>query len=304
MRIVFMGTPDFAVPCLARLLDDGHTVAGVFTQPDKPKGRKMILTPPPVKELALARRLPVFQPEKLRDGQALAQLRELAPELIVVVAYGKILPADILALPPLGCVNVHGSLLPKYRGAAPIQWTVIRGEPVAGVTSMYMDAGMDTGDMILKRETPVGENETAGELYERLSVLGADCLSETLGLIAAGTAPRTPQDSALATMAPMLKKELGNMDLSRPAQELHNLVRGLNPWPGAWLRLPDGRLLKVHETRVREAFGAPGALLDAGRALFACGEGALELLTVQPEGKNRMSGPEWLRGTRGEISQL
>ena len=187
MRIVFMGTPDFAVPCLQKILDLGHEVVGVFTQPDKPVGRKQVLTPPPVKQLALEQGLPVYQPAKMRDGTALQLLRDCRPDLAVVVAYGRILPPDLLAVPPLGCVNIHGSLLPHYRGAAPIQWTVINGEPLAGVTAMYMDEGLDTGDMILKKETPVGENETSGQLFDRLCLLGAECLAETLALIEQGT---------------------------------------------------------------------------------------------------------------------
>ena len=197
MRIVFMGTPEFAVPCLSRLISDGHAVAGVFTQPDKPQGRGYKLMPPPVKVCALENGLSVYQPAKMRDGQALALLKELSPELSVVVAYGKILPPDILELPPLGCVNVHGSLLPKYRGAAPIQWSVLNGDRTAGVTTMYMAEGLDTGDMILKRETPLGPDETSGELYGRLAGLGAQALSETVRLIGEGCAPRVPQDGAL-----------------------------------------------------------------------------------------------------------
>ena len=229
MRIVFMGTPEFAVPCLSRLISDGHAVAGVFTQPDKPQGRGYKLMPPPVKVCALENGLSVYQPAKMRDGQALALLKELSPELIVVVAYGKILPPDILELPPLGCVNVHGSLLPKYRGAAPIQWSVLNGDQTAGVTTMYMAEGLDTGDMILKRETPLGPDETSGELYERLAGLGAQALSETVRLIGEGCAPRVPQDGALATHAPMLTKELARIDWTKPAAEVHNLIRGMNP---------------------------------------------------------------------------
>ena len=229
MRIVFMGTPDFAVPCLARLIADGHEIAGVFTQPDKPKGRGYKLAPPPVKELALANGLPVWQPEKLRDGTALAVLRELAPQLIAVVAYGRMLPKEILDLPEYGCINVHGSLLPKYRGAAPIQWSVLNGDLTAGVTTMYMAEGMDTGDMILSRSVPVGEDETSGELFDRLAVLGAEALSETVRLIAGGNAPRTPQDDAQASRASMLTKEMAVIDWSKSAREVHNLIRGMNP---------------------------------------------------------------------------
>ena len=297
MRIVFMGTPDFAVPCLQRLLEDGHEVTAVFTQPDKPVGRHAVLTPPPVKQLALSRGIPVYQPTKMRDGTVAALLRELAPDCLVVVAYGRILPQEILDVPPRGCVNIHGSLLPRYRGAAPIQWSVIRGETVTGVTSMFMDAGMDTGDIIDTLTTPIGENETAGELFERLAPLGARLLSTTLAAIADGTVTRRPQNDAEATMAPMLEKAMGRLDLTRPAQELHNQVRGMNPWPGAFCTA-GGKTLKIHETRVAAGSGAPGTLLCADPVTVACGEGALQLVTVQPEGKPRMAAEAWLRGAR------
>ena len=297
MRIVFMGTPDFAVPCLQRLLEDGHEVPAVFTQPDKPVGRHAVLTPPPVKQLALSHGIPVYQPTKMRDGTVAALLRELAPDCLVVVAYGRILPQEILDVPPRGCVNIHGSLLPRYRGAAPIQWSVIRGETVTGVTSMFMDAGMDTGDIIDTLTTPIGENETAGELFERLAPLGARLLSTTLAAIADGTVIRRPQNDAEATMAPMLEKAMGRLDLTRPAQELHNQVRGMNPWPGAFCTA-GGKTLKIHETRVAAGSGAPGTLLCADPVTVACGEGALQLVTVQPEGKPRMAAEAWLRGAR------
>ena len=297
MRIVFMGTPDFAVPCLQRLLEDGHEVPAVFTQPDKPVGRHAVLTPPPVKQLALSHGIPVYQPTKMRDGTVAALLRELAPDCLVVVAYGRILPQEILDVPPRGCVNIHGSLLPRYRGAAPIQWSVIRGETVTGVTSMFMDAGMDTGDIIDTLTTPIGENETAGELFERLAPLGARLLSTTLAAIADGTVTRRPQNDAEATMAPMLEKAMGRLDLTRPARELHNQVRGMNPWPGAFCTA-GGKTLKIHETRVAAGSGAPGTLLCADPVTVACGEGALQLMTVQPEGKPRMAAEAWLRGAR------
>lgn len=304
MRIVFMGTPDFAVPCLQRLIDDGQSVVGVFTQPDKPKGRGYTLTPPPVKELALSAGIPVYQPTKLRDGTALALLRELAPELIVVVAYGRILPKDLLDCPPLGCINIHGSLLPKYRGAAPIQWTVLNGDKTGGVTSMYMAEGMDTGDLLLTVETPVGENETSGELYQRLAPMGANCLSATLHHIETDTAIATPQNETLATVAPMLTKAMGQLDLSMDAQRLHNLIRGLNPWPSAAITTPEGKLLKLHRSVICEGSGRAGELLDSKRLIVACGTGALELTEVQPEGKGRMTGGDYMRGAhlqKGDI---
>ena len=296
MRIVFMGTPDFAVPCLERLLADGHQVAGVFTQPDKPKGRGHHLQPPPVKELALARGLPVYQPATLRDGQALETLRALAPQLAVVVAYGKILPPALLAVPPLGCINVHGSLLPRWRGAAPIQWSVLSGDRQAGVTTMYLAEGMDTGDMILRRSTPVGPQETSGQLYERLAELGAQLLGETVELIAQGRAPRTPQQEEEATYAPMLTKELAAIDFMKPAAQVHNLVRGMNPWPVAHTLL-EGQPLKVYAARLAKGSGAPGQVLESrGRLVVACGQGAVERLELQAQGKKRMAAADYLRG--------
>ena len=281
MRIVFMGTPDFAVPCLERLLADGHQVAGVFTQPDKPKGRGHHLQPPPVKELALARGLPVYQPATLRDGQALETLRALAPQL---------------AVPPLGCINVHGSLLPRWRGAAPIQWSVLSGDRQAGVTTMYLAEGMDTGDMILRRSTPVGPQETSGQLYERLAELGAQLLGETVELIAQGRAPRTPQQEEEATYAPMLTKELAAIDFMKPAAQVHNLVRGMNPWPVAHTLL-EGQPLKVYAARLAKGSGAPGQVLESrGRLVVACGQGAVELLELQAQGKKRMAAADYLRG--------
>ena len=274
MRIVFMGTPDFAVPCLQRILADGHEVPAVFTQPDKPVGRHAVLTPPPVKQLAQERGIPVYQPTKMRDGTVAAQLKELAPDCLVVVAYGRILPQAILDVPPKGCINIHGSLLPKYRGAAPIQWSVINGEKITGVTSMFMDAGMDTGDIIDTITTPIGENETAGELFDRLAPLGAELLSRTLRSIADGTVQRAPQNNAEATMAPMLEKAMGC-----------HCAAG-------------GKALKIHESRLAEGHGKPGELIALDPVTVACGEGALRLITVQPEGKPRMAAADWLRGAR------
>lgn len=297
MRIVFMGTPEFAVPCLARLLEDGHEIAGVFTQADKPKGRGYKLAPPPVKELALSRQLPVYQPLKMRDGEALGILQKLKPELIVVVAYGKILPKEILELPPYGCVNVHGSLLPKYRGAAPIQWSVLNGDPVAGVTTMYMAEGLDTGDMILKRETPVQPEETSGELYQRLSLIGAEVLSETVDKISQGIAPRVPQEDALSSYAPMLDKEMAKIPWDKTADEVHNLIRGMNPWPIAHTSLR-GELLKVYRSSLAAGSGEPGTILNTTKSglVVACGEGAVELTELQAQGGKRMRAVDYLRG--------
>jgi methionyl-tRNA formyltransferase len=293
MRIVFMGTPDFAVPCLARILDEGHDVVGVFCQPDKPKGRGYTLTPPPVKQLAEAKGIPVYQPTKLRDGSALEVLRELAPELIVVVAYGRILPLDILEMPRLGCVNIHASLLPKLRGAAPIQWSVINGDEVTGITVMYMAEGMDTGDIILTEETPIALDETAGELFGRLSVMGADCLAKVLPLLESGAAPRTPQDDTLATYAPMLDKAMGEIDFTKSGREIVNLGRGLNPAPCAYTAV-GGKRLKVHKAAVVSA----ELLGDRKRLVMSCGDGAVELLLVQPEGKKVMEGSAYRMGIR------
>lgn len=295
MRIVFMGTPEFAVPCLARLIEDGHEIAGVFTQPDRPKGRGHKLAPPPVKELALTHKIPVYQPEKLRDGAVLDLLRQLAPELAVVVAYGRILPKDLLEVPALGCINVHGSLLPKYRGAAPIQWSVLNGEPKGGVTTMYLAEGLDCGDMILQESTPIGENETSGELYERLSGLGAELLSKTVGQIGEGAAPRIPQDDSAATLAPMLEKAMAEIDFKRPAFQVHKLICGMNPWPVAFTTM-DGTPVKVYRSRLAQGGGEPGEVLSGKGLTVACGEGAVELLEIQAQGGKRMAAADYLRG--------
>ena len=297
MRVVFMGTPEFAVPCLKQILEDGYEIAGVFTQPDKPKGRKYVLTPPPVKEYAQSKGLQVFQPTTLKDNSALELLESLRPDVIVVVAYGKLLPAGILKLPPLGCINVHASLLPKYRGAAPIQWAVIRGEKVTGVTTMYMDEGLDTGDMIDKASLEIGENETAGELHDRLSLLGAGLLSQTLKKLQDGTTVRTPQKEEEHTYAPMLDKSLSDISWNKSAQEVHNQVRGLSPWPGASTLL-DGKRLKIHQTRLAGMVGGrPGEVVGLTPLVIACGDGrGLELLEIQYEGSKRMAAGAFLLG--------
>ena len=296
MRIVFMGTPDFAVPSLQMLIDRNETVCAVFTQPDKPKGRGHKLQAPPVKELALAHNIPVYQPATLRDEEPQRLLSDLAPELIVVAAYGKLLPKAVLDLPKYGCINVHGSLLPKYRGAAPIQWAVINGEQTTGVTTMYMGEGMDTGDMLLKAETPIGPEETAGELFDRLMVLGAELLGKTLDALAAGTLERIPQDETQATKAPMLSKELSKLDFHRPAVELHDLIRGLNPWPCAVVEL-DGKRLKLLASKVIAESGTPGEVAQREEGLIVfCGEEALRITELQTETGKRMGGAEYLRG--------
>ena len=300
MRILFMGTPDFAVPSLEALIQAGHTICGVFTQPDKPKNRGMKLQAPPVKECALAHDIPVFQPVKLRDGTALAQIQELAPELIVVAAYGRILPDDILAAPPKGCINVHSSLLPNYRGAAPINWAVLNGDKETGVTIMHMAHDLDAGDIISQAATPIDPDETVVALHDRLAELGAQLLVETVAQIEAGTATRTPQDHDKATLAPMLGRELSPMDFTRTARQLHDQVRGLIPWPAAVTTLGDKRC-KVFQTVVPEeqTHAAPGTVLAAGKEglAVACGKGTvLRLEEIQPDGGKRMKAADYLRG--------
>jgi len=302
-RIVFMGTPDFAVPCLQRLIDLKYNIVGVFTQPDKPKGRGYKLTAPPVKELAVTAGIPVYQPEKMRDGTALAMLTELAPEMIIAVAYGKILPKEILDLPRYGCVNIHGSLLPRYRGAAPIQWSIINGDKVTGVTSQKMDIGVDTGNILVKLETPIGEEETGGELFDRLALLGADCLEQTLDLFGETIPEGEKQNEDEATHASMLTKEHGEMDFNLSAVQLHNLIRGTSPWPSAYTWL-DGARVKIHKATVITGNGAPGELLDEKKMIIACGEGALHILEVQPEGGRRMNAEDYLRGKRLEKGRI
>ena len=294
-----MGTPDFAAASLQRLLAAEHEIAAVFTQPDKP-GNRRVLTEPPVKTLALAHGVPVYQPATLRDGTALEIMRALAPELIVVVAYGRILPDDILAVPPKGCINVHGSLLPKYRGSAPIQWAVLNGERETGVTTMYISSEMDAGDLIFSRKTEIGEFETAGELFERLSALGAELLAETLDAIASGTAPRKAQDPEQATYTTQLDKSLSPIDWTKTPREIVKHICGLQPWPVATARLGTEtlRVFAAQYTRTRTK-QPPGVVVSAGNAGIevACGGGETLLLTeIQAPGKTRMSAADWLRG--------
>ena len=296
MRIVFMGTPDFAVPSLQALIDAGHDVCAVYTQPDKPQGRKQILTAPPVKTLALEHDIPVFQPNTLKNEDEQARLRELAPEVIIVVAYGKLLPKAVLDIPPHGCINVHGSLLPRWRGAAPIQWAVIAGDEMAGVTTMQMAEGLDTGDMLLTYETKVGEQETAGELFDRLAQAGAELLTQTLVKLDEIT-PR-PQDDAQSCYAHMLDKQMAVIDWSRSAHEIDCLIRGLNPWPIALTTL-SGERLKVFAAEKAAGNGEPGTVLEADPKkglTVACGEGALRLTEIQLVGGKRMKATDFLRG--------
>lgn len=296
MRIVFMGTPDFAVPSLQALIGAGHDVCAVYTQPDKPQGRKQILTAPPVKTLALAHDIPVFQPNTLKNEDEQARLREIAPEVIIVVAYGKLLPKAVLDIPPHGCINVHGSLLPRWRGAAPIQWAVIAGDEMAGVTTMQMAEGLDTGDMLLTYETKVGEKETAGELFDRLAQSGAELLTQTLVKLDEIT-PR-PQDDAQSCYAHMLDKQMAVIDWSKSAHEIDCLIRGLNPWPIALTTL-SGERLKVFAAEKANGRGEPGTVLEADPKkglTVACGEGALRLTEIQLVGGKRMKATDFLRG--------
>lgn len=297
MNVIFMGTPEFAVPCLQRLIQDGHTVSLVVTQADKPKGRGQKLTPPPVKACALSYDIPVLQPQTLKSEETQEQLNCFHADVIVVVAYGKILPKAVLDMPKFGCVNVHASLLPSYRGAAPIQWAVLNGEKESGVTTMFMDVGLDTGDMLLKSTCNISENMTAGELHDELSVMGAELLSETLKQLEKGTLQRTPQTGE-SSYAPMLSKALCALDFSKTAAELHNQVRGLNPWPTATVVL-GGNALKIHKTRVikEETNFAPNTVVSTTPFLVSCGNNTLlELLEVQAQGGKRMAAVEYFRG--------
>ena len=300
MKILFMGTPEFAVPSLNALLGAGHTVCGVFTQPDKPKNRGMKLLPSPVKVCALSHEIPVFQPAKMRDGEALGYLRELDPELIVVAAYGKILPSEILDYPARGCINVHSSLLPKYRGAAPINWAILNGETVTGVTIKHMAPALDAGDIISQASTPIGADETAPMLTARLAELGAELLVSAVEAIGAGTAVRTPQDEAGSTYAPMLSRELSPMDWNKPARTLHDQVRGLLPWPAAVAEF-GGIRCKVFSTDIplQTTDAAPGTILEAGKRGIdiACGGGTvLHIDELQADGGKRMKAADYLRG--------
>ncbi len=297
MKIVFMGTPDFAVPCLEALIKDGNEIAGVFTQPDKPKGRGNKMTPPPVKVCAQEHGINVYQPDTLKGGEALDILKELSPEMIVVVAYGKLLPEAVLDLPELGCVNVHASLLPEYRGAAPIQRAVLDGKKKTGVTAMLMDIGLDTGDMLMKSELEIGENETSEELHDRLSVLGAELIVKTVHAAAEGTLKREKQDDSKSCYAAMLTKDMSPVDFRRTAKEIHNQVRGLYPWPSASAVL-NGRKIKIHRTAAAQGSGQPGQVLSLDPFIAACGEGAIEIIEVQAEGKKRMSAQAFLNGLR------
>ena len=300
MRLVFLGTPEFAAVSLERLVEAGHQVLCVVTQPDRPRGRGQRPAQSAVKETALRLGLPVYQPERVRHAEAVERLRALAPDAMVVVGYGQIIPQSVIDLAPLGIVNVHGSLLPKYRGAGPIQWAVANGETRTGVTTMRIDAGMDTGDMLLKAETAIGPEETAVELGKRLAAIGADLLVETLDGLAKGAVVPEKQDASQATYAPLLKKEDGLIDWNQPAQRIHDRVRGFQPWPGAHTSFR-GQALHVWKSRPHASAPGPapaGALASLKPLLVSCGSGALELLEVQLEGRKRISAADFANGQR------
>ena len=301
MKILFMGTPDFAVPSLEALLTAGHEICGVFTQPDKPKNRGMKLQAPPVKEFALAHDIPVFQPESVKDGTAMELICQLQPELIAVAAYGRILPVEILEYPAYGCINVHSSLLPRYRGSAPIHWAILNGDRESGVTIMHMAKAMDAGDIIAQAVTPIDPNETVETLHDRLAQMGAGLLVEVVEQLKNGTAARTPQDESLVTYAPMLSRELSPLDWTRTAKQLHDQVRGLIPWPATTTDIIGGQLVKVFEV---EETGAqtkakPGTIVAAGKQGIdvACGDGLiLRIKQLQAQGGKRMAAADYLRG--------
>lgn len=298
MNIVFMGTPDIAAHCLETLLaHGGHTVRAVYTREDKPVGRKQVLTAPPVKQVALAHGIEVFQPKTLRCEGAAGALRALEPDLVVVVAYGRILPPDVLSVPKYGCINLHVSLLPKYRGAAPVQWAVLNGDRETGVTIMQLDEGLDTGDILAVEKLAIGEEETSGELFERVTATGAALLLRTIDDIAAGRVHPVPQNGAEATLAPPLKKEMARFDFSAPAAKLHAHILGMNPWPAAYFE-HGAKKIKVLRARVTPGSGAPGTVLSAKPLVVACGEGALTLDEVVPEGSRPMDGAAWAAGRR------
>lgn len=307
MNILFMGTPDFAVPALESILSAGHTVSAVFCQPDRPKGRGHKLMPPPVKEKAMALGIPVYQPDSVKNGEALEVIREYHPDCIVVVAYGKLLPKEILDYPKYGCVNIHASLLPHYRGAAPIQWAVLNGDEVTGITTMKMDVGMDTGDILLQKEFPIPPTMTAGELFQALSPLGGEAIVETLQALEEGAITPTPQDHDKATHAPMLDRSLSLLDFTKPAKTLFHTVRGLHPWPCAKFTLGE-KSVKVHACQVLgPCKGTPGEVLEEKQLVVCCGDQvALRLTTIQFEGAKPMADCDALRGhpiAKGTILQ-
>ena len=299
MRVVFMGTPDIAATCLKKIIADGFEVVGVYTQPDRPKNRGMKLAFSPVKEVALEHDIPVFQPENFRDEETVKQLWDLKPDIAAVVAYGRILPQSVLDVPTFGCINIHASILPSYRGSAPYQWAVLDGLIETGVTAMYLCREMDAGDIIEIAKTPIGPDENAGELLDRLAVLGADLLSKTLTAFTEGKVTGVPQDSTKATYAPMLDKTMCPIDWNKPAQQIHNHVRGMNPWPVATAEI-QGKKFKVYATAILEESTsvAPGTILGLTKEglKMACGDGVIEIRILQAEGGKRMAAPDYFRG--------
>ena len=297
MRIVYMGTPDIAATCLKQLLADGFDVVGVYTQPDRPKGRGMKLVFPPVKEVAIGAGIPVYQPETFKDPEVVAQLKALQPDVIAAVAYGRILPVSVLEIPDKGCVNIHASCLPEYRGSAPYQWAVLDGKKETGVTAQFMASKMDAGDIIEIVKTPIGPDETAGELLDRLAVLGAELLSKTMGRLRDGEVTATAQDESKVSFAPMLDKSMCPIDWSKTAQQVHDKVRGLHPWPVATAEI-GGTKFKIHATAVVDGSGEPGSVLGLTKTglRIACGEGAVEIRSLQAEGGKRMAAPDYFRG--------
>ena len=297
MRVVFMGTPDIAATCLKKIIADGFDVVGVYTQPDRPKGRGMKMVFPPVKEVAIANNIPVFQPENFREDETVEQLKTLAPDVVAVVAYGRILPQRVLDLVPQGFINIHASVLPQYRGSAPYQWAVLDGLEETGVSAQFMVHAMDAGDVVGVARTPIGPYETAGELLDRLAVLGADLLSETLSKYEKKELIPVPQDESKVTMAPMLDKSMCPIDWTQSAQQIHNKVRGLHPWPVATMELK-GQKFKVHATKIVEGHGTAGEILGLTKTglKIACGDGAIEVTSLQAEGGKRVAAPDYFRG--------
>lgn len=307
MRIIFMGTPDFAVPCLEALIKSEYEVVGVFTQPDKPKGRGYELAPPPVKVCALENNIPVFQPVSMRNGEALEIINSLNADLIIVVAFGKILPEEILKSVKYGCINIHASLLPKLRGAAPIQWSILNGDEVAGVTSMQMDVGLDTGDMLIKESIDIPDDMNAGELFDKLSKLGAKVLIDTIKSVEDNTLNPIKQDDSQSTYAAMLTKDMCPIDFNKSAREVHNHIRGLSPWPVATTKI-NGKLLKIHKSQILDDnfSGVSGEVADNNnRLVVVCGDGkAVEILELQAEGKKKTDAASYLRGNKIELGTV
>jgi methionyl-tRNA formyltransferase len=301
LRIMFMGTPRFACPTLQMLIDRGENIIAVVTQPDRPKGRGQQLQFPPVKELALSYGIPVIQPVKVRVPEAVEEIRTLQPDLIIVVAFGQILPKALLDIPRYGCINIHASLLPRYRGAAPLNWCLINGEKETGITTMMMDVGLDTGDMLLKRTTVITPEDDASSLHDRLSLLGAETMAETLDLLLAGKLNPEKQDDSLSCYAPMLKKEVGEINWNSTTETVCNLVRGVTPWPGAYTRI-DEKVIKIHKVSAASGIGTPGEILSAGKSGIEVGaaDGSILIEELQLEGKKRLKAAEFLAGCRLE----